>query len=62
MPDVAGDNVSRAICQAQGDTLVSSVFYSLIYDTLDSRRDPHDGFYAKVHAGIRRRRRRRAAT
>ena len=43
-----GDNVSRAICQAEGDTLVSSVFYSLIYDTLDSRADPHAGFYAKM--------------
>ena len=41
------DNVSRAICQAEGETLVSSVLYSLIYDTLDSRTDPHDGIYAK---------------
>ena len=47
MPDVDGDNVSLAICEAEGETLVSSVFYSLIYDTLDSRIDPHDGIYAK---------------
>ena len=47
-PDgIDGDNVSRAICQAEGDTLVSSVLYSLIYDTLDSRLDPRDGIYAK---------------
>lgn len=47
IPDVGGDNVSRAICDAEGDTLVSSVFYSLIYDTLDSRADPHDGLYVR---------------
>ncbi len=44
---VGGDDVSLAICQSRGDTLVSSVLYSLIYDTLDNRRDPHDGFYVK---------------
>jgi len=42
-----GDDVSLSICQARGTTLVSSVFYSLIYDTLDSRQDPHDGFYVR---------------
>jgi outer membrane protein insertion porin family len=47
LPDPDGNNVSRAICDANGDTLVSSVFYSLIYDTLDSRIDPRDGFYTK---------------
>jgi outer membrane protein insertion porin family len=47
LPDVDGDNVSRAICEADGDTLVSSVFYSLIYDTLDSRIDPRDGLYTR---------------
>ncbi len=41
------DNVSLAICDAQDDPVVSSVFYSLIYDTLDNRRDPRDGVYAK---------------
>ena len=41
------NNVSRAICDAEGETLVSSVLYSLIYDTLDSRSDPHAGFYTK---------------
>jgi outer membrane protein insertion porin family len=47
LPDPDGNNVSRAICDANGDTLVSSVFYSLIYDTLDSRINPRDGFYTK---------------
>jgi outer membrane protein insertion porin family len=47
VPDAAGDNVSRAICESLGETLVSSVLYSLIYDSLDSRRDPHDGIYLK---------------
>ena len=43
------DNVSRAICQAaeEGDTFVSSVLYSLIYDSLDSRTDPRNGLYAR---------------
>lgn len=44
----AAGTVSLAICQAKGETLVSSVFYSLIYDTLDSRIDPHAGFYVKM--------------
>jgi outer membrane protein insertion porin family len=39
--------VSLAICSAAGETWVSSVFYSLIYDTLDSYTDPHDGIYSK---------------
>ncbi len=46
--DCANGSVSLAICQAKGQTLVSSVFYSLIYDTLDSRTDPRDGVYVKV--------------
>jgi outer membrane protein insertion porin family len=41
------DNVSRAICQAEGETLVSSVLYSLVYDSLDDRRDPSSGIYSK---------------
>jgi outer membrane protein insertion porin family len=41
------DGVSLAICDAEGDTNVSSVLYSLVYDSLDNRRDPHDGIYAK---------------
>jgi outer membrane protein insertion porin family len=44
---VGGDDVSLAICTAAPETLVSSVFYSLVYDTLDSRTDPHDGLYAR---------------
>jgi outer membrane protein insertion porin family len=47
LPDTDDNNVSRAICDANGDTLVSSVFYSLIYDTLDSRINPRDGFYTR---------------
>jgi outer membrane protein insertion porin family len=39
--------LSKAICQNQGETVISSVLYSLVYDTLDSRQDPHDGLYAK---------------
>ncbi|HWT29399.1 MAG TPA: outer membrane protein assembly factor BamA [Propylenella sp.] len=41
------DDVSLAICQAEGESVVSSVSYSLVYDSLDNRRDPHDGIYAK---------------
>lgn len=44
---VGGDDVSLAICQAAGTTWVSSALYSVIYDTLDNYRDPHDGIYAK---------------
>ena len=40
-------DVSLAICQAEGDSVVSSLLYSLVYDTLDSRLDPRDGFYTK---------------
>jgi outer membrane protein insertion porin family len=47
--DGGADDVSLRICQAQGESLVSSVFYSLVYDTLDSRADPHDGIYAKIN-------------
>jgi outer membrane protein insertion porin family len=45
--DCAAGTISLAICQAKGGTYVSSVFYSLIYNTLDNYRDPHDGFYVK---------------
>lgn len=44
---VGGDDISPTICQSVGNTWVSSVFYSLIYDTLDSYRDPHSGIYAR---------------
>jgi outer membrane protein insertion porin family len=43
----AAGTVSLAICTADDETLVSSVFYSVIYDSLDNRRDPHAGIYAK---------------
>lgn len=39
--------VSRAICQAEGESIVSQVNYSLIYDTLDSKTDPRDGIHAR---------------
>ncbi|MYZ47727.1 outer membrane protein assembly factor BamA [Propylenella binzhouense] len=39
--------VSKAVCQAEGNSLVSSVSYSLIYDSLDNRINPTDGIYAK---------------
>jgi outer membrane protein insertion porin family len=45
--DGGADDISLAICQAAGETLVSSVLYSLIYDTLDNRLDPTSGIYAK---------------
>lgn len=47
--------VSLAICQVEGETTISSVVYSLIYDTLDSRTDPHEGIYARFnqeYAGV----------
>ncbi|MBZ8132302.1 outer membrane protein assembly factor BamA [Afifella sp. IM 167] len=40
-------NVSRAVCQAEGDAILSTAVWSLIYDTLDNKRDPRDGMYAK---------------
>jgi outer membrane protein insertion porin family len=50
-PEPAGLNckrgVSRAVCQSEGETLTSSVNYSLIYDSLDNRRDPRDGILAR---------------
>ncbi len=45
--DCAAGTVSLAICTADPETLISSVFYSVIYDTLDSRGDPRSGIYAK---------------
>jgi len=47
--------VSVVICQIEGESVVSSVVYSLIYDSLDSRSDPHEGLYARVnqeYAGV----------
>ena len=40
---------SIAICQVEGESTVSSVVYSLIYDSLDSRTDPHEGIYARFN-------------
>lgn len=45
--DGVAPDVSLSICQAAGESWVSAAFYSLIYDTLDDYRDPHDGIYAK---------------
>jgi outer membrane protein insertion porin family len=45
--ELLDNNVSRAICDEQGETFVSSVNYSLIYDSLDNRRDPREGILAK---------------
>ncbi|WP_238858293.1 outer membrane protein assembly factor BamA [Faunimonas pinastri] len=45
--DCSDGNVSLAICQARGDAWISSVNYSLIYNTIDDIRDPHKGVYAK---------------
>ena len=41
--------VSLAVCQVEGESVVSSVVYSLIYDSLDSRSDPHEGLYARFN-------------
>ncbi len=43
----ANGEVSLAICSAAGEAWVSSVHYSVIYDTLDNRLDPHDGVFAR---------------
>jgi outer membrane protein insertion porin family len=45
--DGVAPDISLAICTATGQTIISSVLYSLVYDSLDNRRDPHDGIYAK---------------
>jgi outer membrane protein insertion porin family len=39
--------VSRAVCQAAGETFVSSVNYSVIYNSLDNNKAPRDGIYAR---------------
>lgn len=40
-------SVSRAICQAAGENLVSSIEYSVIYNSLDDNKAPRDGIFAK---------------
>ena len=45
--DGVAPDVSLAICSAAGEAWVSSVFYSVIYDTIDNHRDPRDGIFAK---------------
>ncbi|MBK1623667.1 outer membrane protein assembly factor BamA [Afifella marina] len=47
-PISACRNSSKAVCLAEGDTLVSSAVWSMIYDTLDNRLDPRDGMYGKL--------------
>ncbi len=39
--------ISLALCQSEGNYLTSSVFYSLIYNSLDNREAPREGIYAK---------------
>lgn len=46
--DGEGRDLSKAICANAGETIISSVLYSLIYNSLDNRQDPHDGLYAKL--------------
>jgi outer membrane protein insertion porin family len=40
-------SVSLAVCEVEGDSINSSVSYSLIYDTLDNSQDPRDGIFAR---------------
>ena len=40
--------ISKAICQVEGETVVSSLFYSLVYSSLDSGSDPHEGIYVRA--------------
>lgn len=47
--------ISYALCQSEGETLTSSVHYSLIYNSLDNLRDPREGIFAKFgqeYAGV----------
>jgi outer membrane protein insertion porin family len=46
-PPPDGPMVSLAVCQAVGRINVSSLSYSMIYDTLDNRTDPRDGIFAR---------------
>ena len=43
-----GTNTSTAIQQIVGDTFTSLIGYNLVYSTLDSTRNPRDGFYVTV--------------
>ena len=47
--------ISLALCQSQGKNLTSSVFYSLVYNSLDNRSAPREGVYAEFtqeYAGV----------
>ncbi len=47
--------VSTAICSSAGDVLISSASYSLIYDSIDDKRNPREGIYTRFNqkfAGI----------
>ncbi|MEZ5839616.1 MAG: outer membrane protein assembly factor BamA [Hyphomicrobiales bacterium] len=47
--NVASDGeASLALKQAEGKTIVSSVGYSLVYDTRDNKLDPRFGYYADL--------------
>lgn len=41
------NGISLAVCEVEGESIVSSVTYSLIYDTLDNAKDPRDGIFAR---------------
>ncbi|PLX39394.1 MAG: outer membrane protein assembly factor BamA [Hyphomicrobiales bacterium] len=44
--DLSAAEVSRAVKQSIGTTFTSLVGYSLVYDTLDDQKMPHEGIYA----------------
>jgi len=43
-----GNPVSQAVIDNAGSTITSAVNYAFIYNTLDSSKDPREGFYARV--------------
>ena len=44
--DTSDGEASLAITQAEGKTLISTVGYSIVYDTRDNPRDPRFGYFA----------------
>ncbi len=52
VPPVSGGNpcpggVSNSICASAGEYLISSGSYSLIYDSIDDKRNPREGIFAR---------------
>ncbi len=41
-------DLSKAVCESNGDRLTSLIGFSLIYNSLDDQYNPRDGFYGKV--------------